>query len=51
MSRLPYQIQTEAIPADKDEVTLTYRLQLDEGARRMFAPVEDEPVPQDLRGD
>jgi hypothetical protein len=50
LSRPPYRLQPEAIPADKDEVTLTYRLQPIEGSRRLFAPVEDEPVPQDLRG-
>jgi hypothetical protein len=50
LSRPPFQPQAEAIPADKDEVTLTYRLQPVADARRRFAPVEDEPVPQDLRG-
>ena len=50
LSRPPYQLQTETIPADKDEVALTYRLQPDEAARRQVAPVEDEPIPQDLRG-
>jgi hypothetical protein len=50
LSRPPYQLQSEIIPADKDELTLTYRLQANEKARRLFAPVEDEPVPQELRG-
>jgi hypothetical protein len=50
LSRPAYQLQSDNIPADKDEVALTYRLHPDEAARRPFAPVEDEPVPQDLRG-
>jgi protocatechuate 3,4-dioxygenase beta subunit len=39
-----------SLPADGDEATFTYRPQPDERARRAFAPVQNEPVPQDLRG-
>src|SRR5262249_36334638 len=40
----------QSIPADRDEITLTYRPQPDERALRQLAPVEDEPIPQERRG-
>jgi hypothetical protein len=40
----------QPLPADRDEITVTYRPQVDERARRQLAPIEDEPIPPDLRG-
>jgi hypothetical protein len=40
----------QSLPADRDEIAVTYRPQVDEGARRQLTPVEDEPIPPDLRG-
>lgn len=39
----------QAVPADNNEVTATYRAQVDEKARRALAPVANEPIPPDLR--
>ena len=43
------QVLKEKLTADRDELTLTYRPQLDERARRELGPVEDEPIPPELR--
>jgi hypothetical protein len=43
------QVQKESIPADRDEVTVSYRPQRDQPARLRAAVVEDEPVPPELR--
>ncbi len=39
----------QSVPADRDEVTATYRAQVDDKARLALSPVEDEPIPQELR--
>jgi hypothetical protein len=49
LSRPRYQVQAEIVPADRDEVELTYRLQPDEKARNQAALIEDESIPPDLR--
>ncbi|MHB1555987.1 MAG: carboxypeptidase regulatory-like domain-containing protein [Isosphaeraceae bacterium] len=40
----------QAVAADKNEVTATYRAQVDEKARRALAAVANEPIPPELRG-
>ncbi len=49
VSRPRYQVQSEVIPADRDEVELTYRLQPDEKARNQAALIEDESIPPEVR--
>ncbi len=49
IGRTGEEVQKEMIPADRDEVTLTYRPQPDEKARNSAARVEDEPIPAALR--
>ncbi len=49
MDRPLEQAVKQSLPADKNEVTATYRAQIDEKARRAVAPVASEPIPPDLR--
>ena len=49
LSRPPYQIQPEIVPADRDEVDLTYRFQPDDKVRNEVAQIEDESIPPELR--
>ena len=49
LTRPRYQAQTEIVPADRNEVELTYRLQLDDQVRNQAALIEDEPIPPELR--
>jgi hypothetical protein len=49
LSKPRYQTQPAIIPADRDEVDLTYRFQPDEQARNQAALIEDEPIPPELR--
>jgi hypothetical protein len=48
LSRPGEHVQKEALPADRDDVTLTYRPTPDEKARHATARVEDEPIPPAL---
>ncbi len=43
------QVQKQSVPADRDEVTVSYRPQRDQPARLRAAVFEDEPIPPDLR--
>ncbi len=49
LSRPRYQVQAEIVPADRDEVELTYRFQPDDKARNQAALIEDESIPPELR--
>lgn len=49
MDRPLEQAVKQSVPADRNEVTATYRAQVDEKARRALAPVASEPIPADLR--
>ncbi len=49
LGRPRYESQTAIIPADRDEVDLTYRFQPDANARNQSALIEDEPIPPELR--
>lgn len=49
MDRPLEQAVRQSVPADRNEVTATYRAQVDEKARRALAPVASEPIPPDLR--
>jgi hypothetical protein len=42
------QVQKESVPADRDEVSVSYRPQREQPGRLRAALVEDEPIPPDL---
>jgi hypothetical protein len=48
LSRPRYRVQSEVIPADRDEVELTYRFPADDNLRNQSALIEDESIPAEL---
>ena len=49
LTRPRYQVQAEIVPADRDDVELTYRSQPDDMAPNQAALIEDESIPPELR--
>jgi len=49
LNRPAFRIQTEALPADRDRVEFTFRLDPDAQAKYQSSPSTDEPMPPELR--